>query len=319
MSLPTAWSGKLRLPVITAPMFLVSGPDLVIAACRAGIVGTFPTLNARPSAQLEAWFEQISQALATTPAAAPFGVNLIVHPTNTRLAEDLALVERYRVPLVITSLGNPREICERVHAYGGVVFADVVHAAHARKAIAAGVDGIIAVCAGAGGHAGVQSPFALAREIRRFWDGTLVLAGAISDGSAIRAAEVLGADLAYMGTRFIATQEAMADPAYKEMLVRTTAQDIVYTDAVSGVPANFLWPSLEAAGFKREELMANFGKGKLKSLADEAKAWRDLWSAGHGVSLIDDVPPVAELVARLQAEYRQACALPPFASPIASH
>lgn len=316
MPIPAAFQGRFRVPVIAAPMFLVSGPELVIAACKAGVAGTFPSLNARPVAQLEAWLDRITRELAEAAAqhpeqpVAPFGVNLILHHSNTRLAEDLALIERFKVPFVITSLGNPREAAERIHAYGGLVFADVIHAYHAKKAIEAGVDGIIAVCAGAGGHAGTQSPFALAREIREFWDGTLVLAGAISDGYSVRAAEVLGADFAYMGTRFIATKESMASPRYKEMVTRCTASDVVYTDAVSGTNANFLWPSLEAAGFKREELAINFGKGKLKAIGDEAKAWRDIWSAGHGVSVIHDVPTVAELVARLETEYRQAAALP---------
>ena len=316
MAVPTAFQGRFRVPVIAAPMFLVSGPELVIAACQAGVAGTFPSLNARPVAQLEAWLVQITTALAEHTArypdqpAAPFGVNLIVHPSNTRLADDLALIERFRVPFVITSLGNPREVVERIHAYGGLVFADVIHAYHAKKAIEAGVDGIIAVCAGAGGHAGTQSPFALAREIREFWSGTLVLAGAISDGYGIRAAEVLGADFAYMGTRFIATQESMASPAYKAMVTQCTAADIVYTDAISGTNANFLWPSLEAAGFQREMLASSQGKGKLKGIGEEAKAWRDVWSAGHGVSVIHDVPTVAELVDRLAKEYQGAAALP---------
>lgn len=316
MPVPASFQGCFRVPVIAAPMFLVSGPELVLAACQAGVAGSFPSLNARPVAQLEAWLDQITRGLADYAAhhpehpVAPFGVNLILHHSNTRLADDLALVERFRVPFVITSLGNPREVVERIHAYGGLVFADVIHAYHAKKAIEAGVDGIIAVCAGAGGHAGTQSPFALAREIREFWDGTLILAGAISDGYGIRAAEALGADFAYMGTRFIATQESMAASAYKAMVTRCTAADIVYTDAISGTNANFLWPSLEAAGFQREQLAASFGKGKLKGIGDEARAWRDIWSAGHGVSVIHDVPTVAELVVRLEKEYRAACALP---------
>lgn len=314
MPIPNVFRGRMCLPAIAAPMFLVSGPDLVIEACKAGVAGTFPTLNARTAAQLDEWLQGIAGALGVEregePAPAPYGVNLILHSTNTRLAEDLALVERHQVPLVITSLGHPGEVVKRVHAYGGLVFSDVIHAQHARKAIATGVDGIIAVAAGAGGHAGTQSVISLAREIREFWDGVLVLAGSISDGASVRAIEVLGADFAYMGTRFIATRESMADPAYKEMLVACSAADIVYTDAISGTNANFMWPSLEKAGFERSALAAGWGKGKIHGIADEARAWRDVWSAGHGVANIHDLPTVAELVDRLAREYREASTLP---------
>ena len=221
---------------------------------------------------------------------------------------------KHRVPFVITSLGHPGDVARAVHDYGGLVFSDIIHAHHARKAIEAGVDGVIAVASGAGGHAGTQSAFSLIREIREFWDGVLILGGSISDGASIRAAEVLGADFAYMGTRFIATQESMAQPEYKQMLVDCAPRDIVYTDAISGTNANFLFPSLERAGYSRDQLAQGFGKGKLKDLQDEAKAWRDMWSAGHGVGGIHDVPPVADLVERLQSEYRAACALPPSAA-----
>lgn len=317
MTLASAFRGTLRVPAIAAPMFLVSGPALVTATCQAGVAGTFPALNARTPEELDAWLGEIDGALAAARAAdptarvAPYGVNLILHPTNPRVVPDLEVVCRHRVPFVITSLGRPGEVVEAVHAYGGLVFADVVHAHHARKAIAAGVDGIIAVAGGAGGHAGTQSAFSLVREIREFWDGMLVLGGAISDGYAVRAAEVLGADLAYMGTRFIATRESIAQEAYKQMLVDAAASDIVYTDAVSGTNANFLWPSLQKAGYRREELVQGVGKGKLKPLTDEAKAWRDMWSSGHGVATIHDVPSARELCDRLAAEYRTACALPP--------
>lgn len=320
MSIPSAFRGALRLPAIAAPMFLVSGPELVSETCKAGVAGSFPALNARTSAQLDGWLGEIDAALAAARAAdraaaiAPYGINLILHASNPRVAPDLELICRHRVPFVITSLGHPGEVVKAVHAYGGLVFSDVIHAYHAKKAMAAGVDGIIAVSAGAGGHAGTQSAFSLVREIREFWDGTLILGGAISDGYAVRAAEVLGADLAYLGTRFIATRESNAQQAYKQMLIDSTAGDVVYTDAISGTNANFLWPSLEALGHRREELVQGVGKGKLKALADEAKAWRDVWSAGHGVATIHDAPPVRELCDRLAAEYRAACALPPSAA-----
>ncbi len=313
MSIPSHFQGRMSVPVIAAPMFLVSGPELVIEACKAGVAGTFPSLNARPAAQLDDWLTRIDEALAAhreaSPDApcAPYGVNLILHPSNPRLQDDLAQVVRHKVPFVITSLGHPGEVAKIVHDYGGLVFSDIIHAYHAKKAVDAGVDGVIAVCAGAGGHAGTQSPFSLIREIREFWDGTLILAGAISDGASVRAAEILGADFAYMGTRFIATRESMADDAYKQMLVASRAADIVYTDAISGTNANFMWPSLERAGFSREQLAMGFGKGRIHDMSDEARAWRDVWSAGHGVSTIHDVPPVATLVARLASEYRSAC------------
>jgi len=317
MSIPQVFRGTMRVPAIAAPMFLVSGPELVIGACKAGVAGTFPSLNARPAAQLDEWLGRINAELAARREAdpdapcAPYGVNLILHPSNPRVQEDLALLVKHKVPLVITSLGHPGEVAKVVHAYGGLVFSDIIHAYHAKKAIEAGVDGVIAVAGGAGGHAGTQSPFSLIREIREFWGGTLVLAGSISDGASIRAAEIMGADFAYMGTRFIATQESMAQEEYKRMLVDCPVSDIVYTDAISGTNANFMWPSLEKAGFRREDLAAGVGKGKLHSIADEARAWRDVWSAGHGVSTIHDVMPVAELVERLASEYAAACAQRP--------
>lgn len=308
MPVPALFQGRLAVPAIAAPMFLVSGPDLVINACKAGIAASFPSLNARPASQLDEWLGRMNTELGAKDA--PFGINLILHHSNNRLEEDVALVVKHKVPFVITSLGNPAKLVEVVHGYGGLVFSDVIHAYHARKAIEAGVDGIIAVSAGAGGHAGTQHPLALLREIREFWNGILILGGAISDGASIRAAEVAGADFAYMGTRLIATRESMAQQAYKDMLVSAGPRDIVYTDAVSGTNANFIWQSLEKAGYTRESLAGgaspnhNYG-------GDEAKAWRDVWSAGHGVANIHDVPGVAELAARLAEEYRQACALPP--------
>lgn len=317
MSIPQVFRGRMRVPAIAAPMFLVSGPELVIGACKAGVAGTFPSLNARPAAQLDEWLGRINTELAAHREAdpdapcSPYGVNLILHPSNPRVEEDLALLVKHKVPLVITSLGHPGEVAKVVHGYGGLVFSDIIHAYHAKKAIEAGVDGVIAVAGGAGGHAGTQSPFSLIREIREFWEGALVLAGSISDGASIRAAEIMGADFAYMGTRFIATQESMAQDEYKRMLVDCPVSDIVYTDAISGTNANFMWPSLEKAGFRREDLATGVGKGKLHSIADEARAWRDVWSAGHGVSTIHDVLPVAELVERLASEYAAACAQPP--------
>ncbi len=311
--IPKLFQGRMTVPVIAAPMFLVSGPHLVIAACKAGVAGTFPTLNARPIEVLDEWLTQINAelgaAMAAYPSAAiaPYGVNLILHHSNTRLAQDFELVVKHKVPFVITSLGHPGEVVKAVHSYGGVVFSDVIHAYHAKKAIAAGVDGIVCVAGGAGGHAGTQSAFSLVREIREFWDGPLVLGGAISDGASVRAAEVMGADFAYLGTRFIATQESMATADYKQMILECTAKDIVYTPAITGTNANFLWPSLEKAGYTREMLGSTDAK---EDFGSGAKAWRDTWSAGHGVATIHDVPPTAVLVARLAAEYRAACALP---------
>jgi len=314
MPVPDIFRGRMRVPAIAAPMFLVSGPQLVIATCKAGVAAAFPTLNARKTAQLDAWLSEMNDSIG--PQDSPYGVNLILHPSNTRLKDDFALVVAHRVPFVVTSLGHPGDIAQAVHEYGGLVFSDIIHAHHAKKAIEAGVDGVIAVASGAGGHAGTQSAFSLVREIREFWDGVLILGGAISDGASIRAAEVLGADFAYMGTRFIATEESMAQPEYKQMLVDCAPRDIVYTDAVSGTNANFLFPSLERAGYTRDQLAQGSGKGKLKDLQDEVKAWRDMWSAGHGVAGIHDLPTVAELAIRLQSEYRAACALPPSAAVI---
>ncbi|MBX3684900.1 MAG: nitronate monooxygenase [Rhodocyclaceae bacterium] len=320
MSVPEVFKGCMRLPVIAAPMFLVSGPELVLAACKGGVAGTFPALNARTPEILDQWLAGLDGGLAahreSSPQApcAPYGVNLILHPSNARVKPDLELLVKHRVPFVITSLGHPGEVVEAVRSYGGLVFSDVIHAYHAKKAIAAGVDGVIAVAGGAGGHAGTQSPFSLVREIREFWDGVLVLGGAMSDGASARAAEIMGADFAYMGTRFIATQESMAQPEYKQMVVDSGVRDIVYTDAISGTNANFMWPSLKKAGFDRDQLSVSVGKGKIHGIADEAKAWRDVWSAGHGVATIHDIPTTAELVARMGAEYDAACAAPPSAA-----
>jgi nitronate monooxygenase len=307
MAVPSQLQG-LRLPVIAAPLFIVSGNDLVIAACKAGVVGTFPTLNARTTEELSARLVAIKAALAEAAPSkpAPFGVNLICHRTNQRLAADTDIAVEHRVPVVITSGGDPRPIVERVHGYGGVVFSDVTDLKWARKAAASGVDGLILVCGGAGGHAGLMNPFALLPQVRDFFDRTLILAGAISDGRAIRAAEVLGADLVYMGTRFIATAEANASERYKTMLIDSEASDLIYTDVFSGIPANMLKPSIRQFGLDPDNLPAKTTLDISKELNVDVKAWRDVWTAGQGVGSIRHVPTVAELVAALEAEYDQA-------------
>lgn len=296
MTVPAPWLERLRLPVIAAPMFLVSGTALVAASCRSGIVGSFPALNCRTSHELDAWLQELSSVRA--PADAPCAVNLVVHGSNRRLESDVAVLVEHRVPVVITSLGAVSEVVDVVHAYGGIVFHDVTTVRHATKAAEAGVDGLICVAAGAGGHAGTLSPFALLAEVRRVFRGTLVLAGGIATGADILAARVMGADLVSMGTRFLATQESAATAAHKAMVLQASAEDVVYTDRVSGVPANFLRASLAAAGMDGEEReMA----GPV-DLSSEARAWRDIWSAGHSVAGVTDVPSVAMLVDRLAEE-----------------
>ena len=302
MALPESFRGRVSVPVVAAPMFLVSGPQLITEACRAGVPAAFPALNQRSTAEFSEWLDEVGGALDETHA--PWGVNLIVHRSNPRLEQDLEVCVKYRVPFIVTSLGAVPDLVRAVHGYGGVVFHDIISLRHAHKAAEAGVDGLIAVCAGAGGHAGAASPFALTREIRRFFDGTLLLAGAISDGRQVAAALLMGADLAWLGSRFIATQESLAPDAYKQMMLRAAAADIVYTDAVSGVPANFLRESLEANGFDVAELLKRgLGSGKLKDLGDEAQAWKTIWSAGQGTGAIDDLPSTAALCARLKAEF----------------
>ncbi len=307
MSLPALFERRLRLPIVAAPMFLVSDPQLVLACCHSGIVGSFPALNQRESSGFKAWLEEIESGL--TADSAPYAVNLIVHASNPRLQADLAICVEHKVPVVITSLGAVKEVVDAVHSYGGLVFHDVTTRRHAEKAAEAGVDGLIAVAAGAGGHAGTWSPFALIAEIRQFFDKTLLLAGCLNRGHEILAAQLLGADLAYLGTRFIATRENAAPAAYKQMIVEARAADIVHTPAVSGVPANFMRQSLELAGYDLKQLQnkgeVNYGE-KLKPISDEAKAWKTVWSAGQGVGAIGDLPTVAELVARLDDEYRAA-------------
>lgn len=313
MSIPESFQGRLRLPLISAPMFLVSGPELVIEACKAGVVGTFPALNERSSEGFEQWLIQIREALdtyekETGKQAAPFGVNLIVHQTNPRVEADLALCIKHKVPLIITSLGAVKDLVDAVHGYGGLVFHDVINLRHAKKAAAAGVDGLIAVCNGAGGHAGTLNPFALLNEIRQFYSGTVILSGSLSSGQDIAAAQMMGADLAYMGTRFINTRESRAVPEYKEMIIASTAADITYTPKVSGIWANFLKPSLTQAGLDPES-----GEKKKVDLGEElqapeggASAWKSIWSAGHGVGSISDAPATSELVDRMVVEYQQA-------------
>ena len=308
MPLPALFEGRLRLPLIGAPMFIVSQPDLVMAQCRAGVVGCFPTLNARPLPQLEAWLEQLTAA-TQEPGVAPFGANLIVHKANTRQAEDLDLIVKHKVPFVITSVGDPSPVVERVHAYGGIVFHDVISLRHARKAIAAGVDGLILVCAGAGGHAGLLSPFAFVAEVRKEFAGTIVLSGAISFGNHVKAAQVIGADMAYMGTRFIATAEAHAQGEYKQMIVDAGTADIVYTPYFSGVNANYLRASIAANGLDPKDVLGERQGAQLSLGSDDAKgpkAWRDIWSAGQGAGAIDDIPTVAALVERLAKQYAAA-------------
>ncbi len=307
MSLPTLLDQRLRLPVVAAPMFLVSNPKLVLACCNSGIVGSFPALNQRESNGFLAWLEEIESGLDAD--AAPYAVNLIVHHSNPRLQADLAICVEKRVPIVITSLGAVKEVVDAVHSYGGLVFHDVTTRRHAEKAAEAGADGLIAVAAGAGGHAGTWSPFALIAEIRQFFDKTLLLAGCLNHGHEIFAAQMLGADLAYLGTRFIATQQSDAETRYKQMILDARAADIIHTPAVSGVPASFMRQSLEAAGYDLKRLAdkadINYGE-KLKPVSDEAKAWKTVWSAGQGVGNIRDLPTVHELIARLDQEYRAA-------------
>ncbi len=296
---------RLRLPIVVAPMFLVSDPGLTIAACKAGLMGSFPTANARTPEILESWFQEIERELAASTNAAPYAVNLIVAAVNSRFATDLSLIERYKPPVVITSVGQPGEVVQRVHAYGGLVFHDVASVRHAEKAAEQGVDGLILLTAGAGGHTGWANPFAFVPEVRRWWNGAILLAGAISDGRAVAAAELLGADFAYMGTRFAATRESRAQPEYKDLLVSQQMADVVTTDRISGMSANYLKGSVERVGLDPANLppVAGFMK---PTIPEHLKAWRDIWGAGHGVGLIDDIPTVEALVERLAEEYRAA-------------
>ena len=301
--LPEDWRPRMKLPLVAAPMFLISGPELVLAACREGVIGSFPTPNARTVAVLDEWMDKIARGLGTGDA--PWAANVVVHRSNTRLDEDLDLVVRYKVPLVITALGSPRAIVERVHDYGGLVFADVNSVPFARKAAAAGVDGLVLVAAGAGGHTGQMTGFSFVPAVREFFDGPVILGGGITDGAGIRAAEVLGADLAYMGTRFIACTESLAVPEYRDMLVGSTVDDLILTRAITGVAANWLKPSIARAGMDLDAMEKN-PDIDFTDPQSGAKRWAQVWSAGHGVGMIDRVETVASLVARLREEYEQA-------------
>ena len=309
MTLPGILSDKLRIPVVASPLFIISHPPLVLAQCKAGVVGSFPALNARPEAQLDEWLGEITEALAAHDAAhperpsAPFAVNQIVHKSNGRLQHDLGMCVKYKVPIVITSLGAVEEVNQAVHSYGGIVLHDVVHDRHARKAIEKGADGLIAVAAGAGGHAGTLSPFALIQEIRQWFDGPLLLSGAIANGGAVLAAQAMGADMAYVGSPFIATQEARAADDYKQMIVESKAADIVYSNLFTGVHGNYLKGSVRAQGMDPDNLPES---DPSKMDFGSAKAWKNIWGCGQGIGAVDAVVPAAELVDRLAREYAAA-------------
>ena len=314
MAIPKHIKDNISMPVIGAPLFLVSGPDLVIAQCKAGIIGSFPALNARPQHVLEEWIIRIKTELAEfqeqNPDAkvAPFAVNQICHGSNDRLMQDMETCVKHEVPIIITSLRPPSEVVEAAHSYGGLVFHDVISVRHAQKAAEQGVDGLILVCAGAGGHAGTLSPFALVREVKQWFDGTVILSGSIGDGHSVASAIALGADFAYLGTRFIATEEANAEPEYKKMLEESAAQDIVYSSLFTGVLGNYLKPSIKNAGLDPDNLpdadksSMNFGSGG----NTDSKAWKDIWGFGQGIGGIKDSPSVADLVGRIKSEYEEA-------------
>ncbi|RVJ73080.1 NAD(P)H-dependent flavin oxidoreductase [Sinorhizobium medicae] len=310
MSLPPILSGKVRLPVVGAPLFIVSHPKLTIAQCKAGIIGAFPALNARPQSQLDEWLSEITETLAAHDAdyperpAAPFAVNQIVHKSNARLEQDLMLCVKYKVPVVISSLGAVPEVNAAIHSYGGIVLHDVINNRHANSAIRKGADGLIAVAAGAGGHAGTLSPFALVQEIRAWFDGPLLLSGAIATGDAILAAQAMGADMAYIGSPFIATEEARASDAYKQMIVDSNAADIVYSNFFTGIHGNYLKPSILAAGMDPSNLPeADPSKMDFGQAAEGAKAWKDIWGCGQGIGAVHEIGTVARLVDRLEQEY----------------
>ncbi|EJC82403.1 2-nitropropane dioxygenase-like enzyme [Rhizobium leguminosarum bv. trifolii WSM2297] len=313
MALPPILKDRLRLPVIGSPLFIISHPKLTLAQCKAGVIGAFPALNARPESQLDEWLAEITEELARHDAthperpAAPFAVNQIVHMSNKRLEHDLSLCVKYKVPVVISSLGAVPEVNAAVHSYGGIVLHDIINNRHAHSAIRKGADGLIAVASGAGGHAGTLSPFALIQEIREWFDGPLLLAGAISTGGAILAAQAMGADMAYIGSPFIATEEARATEAYKQAIVEGVAADIVYSNYFTGVHGNYLKPSIVAAGMDPDNLpAADVSKMDFEQAVGGAKAWKDIWGSGQGISAIKAVEPVEKLVDRLEAEYKAA-------------
>ncbi len=314
MALPEVLQNNLRIPVIGSPLFLVSGPELVIAQCKAGVVGSFPALNARPAAVLDEWLTRITTELNEYKLAnpdkyvAPFAVNQICHASNDRLMDDMAMCVKHKVPIIITSLRPPAEVVEAAHSYGGLVFHDVINVKHAKKAAEQGVDGLILVCAGAGGHAGALSPFALVREVKEWFDGTILLSGSIGDGYCVASALAMGADLAYIGSRFIATEEANADQGYKDMLVESAADDIVYSSLFTGVDGNYLKPSIAKAGMDPDNLpdadksSMNFGSGG----NTKSKAWKDIWGSGQGIGGIKVVQSVEDVVAEMERDYKAA-------------
>lgn len=314
MTLPSVLKDNLRLPVVGAPLFIISHPPLVLAQCKAGIVGSFPALNARPEAQLDEWLAEITEDLAAYDAAnpekpaAPFAVNQIVHPSNKRLEHDLRMCVKYKVPIVISSLGAVPEVNDAIHSYGGIVLHDIINNRHANSAIRKGADGLIAVAAGAGGHAGPLSPFALVQEIREWFDGPLLLSGSIANGGAILAAQAMGADMAYIGSPFIATPEARAVEDYKQMIVDSAAKDIVYSNYFTGIHGNYLAPSIANAGMDPADLPeADPSKMDFESASQEgSKAWKDIWGCGQGIGAVKEIQPVAELVAKLESEYSAA-------------
>jgi len=306
MSIPAAFAGRLSIPVIGSPLFIISGPELVMAQCRAGIIGSFPSLNARPLAQFEEWLQRLSTELG--PNDAPYAVNLIVHRSNDRLMDDLALCVKYKVPMIITSLGAREDVNEAIHSYGGIVMHDIINNKFAKKAVEKGADGLIAVAAGAGGHAGTTSPFALIREIREWFDGPLALSGSIATGEAVLAAQAMGADFGYIGSAFIATQEARAVQDYKDMITQSESSDIVYSNLFTGVHGNYLRPSIVKAGMDPDNLPTsdpsamNFGSGG----NTDAKAWKDIWGCGQGIGAVKSVLSAGEYVAKLVSEYQAA-------------
>ena len=314
MPIPDSIKDNISIPVIGAPLFLISVPDLVIAQCKAGIIGSFPALNARPQHVLEEWIVKIKTELKEyqeqnpDKKVAPFAVNQICHGSNDRLQGDMEICVKHEVPVIITSLRPPLEVVEAAHSYGGLVFHDVINVRHAKKAADMGVDGLILVCAGAGGHAGALSPFALLREVKSWFDGTIILSGSIGDGYSVASALALGADFAYLGTRFIATHEANAEPEYKQMLIESSANDIVYSNLFTGVLGNYLKPSIQNSGLDPDNLPTadksamNFGSGG----NTDSKAWKDIWGSGQGIGLIEDAPTVEELVDRLKSELTEA-------------